>query len=495
LRGPSPRVHAGLIIAFDGHEHRLLRDGCLVHRDGQVTYVGPRRDVRADRVLDLGPQLVAPGFVSIHGHLSNTPLTKSLREDQGRPQLWMSAVYEYLYPVIGATSERSALAAVRASLLEALRSGITTVVELGPSVEELTAAIADLAEDAGVRMYLGPMYRSADYEVVDGRRIEYQWRSAEEERRQLETCVRTIRNVERRDGLVRGMLAPAQADTCRPELLRETARIAEELDVPVQIHAGQAVLEFHEIVRRHGCTPVALLADSGLLSPRTIVGHCLFTGGHSWLAYPDEGDLDLLTASGAHVAHCPWVFARCGIGLESFSRYRRAGINLALGTDTFPQSMLHEMRVASTMGKTMERDPLAASAREVFDAATLGGARALGREDLGRLAPGARADFVCYRTDTLGMAPLRDPLLNLVFSAGPEDVDRVVVDGREVLAGGLAPGLPEAQVSRELQAAAEDVWRALPAHDPAGRTADELSPPCLRDWPDAQGVTAGADGT
>jgi cytosine/adenosine deaminase-related metal-dependent hydrolase len=132
------------------------------------------------------------------------------------------------------------------------------------------------------------------------------------------------------------------------------------------------------------------------------------------------------------VARAAWVFARRGVAMESFARYRAAGVPLSLGTDTCPQSMLEAMRWAAVVSKLVERNTQATTAAHVFDAATLGGARALGREDLGRIAPGARADLVLWKGRSWGMTPLRDPVRNLVYNATAEDVDRVWVDGRLV---------------------------------------------------------------
>src|SRR3990172_9761154 len=93
--------------------------------------------------------------------------------------------------------------------------------------------------------------------------------------------------------------------------------------------------------------------------------------------------------AGCSVAHAVWVFARRGVAMESFARYRKAGVNMSLGTDTNPQSVIEAMRWAAVLSKTMERHTEATTAAHVFDAATLGGARALGRGDPGPGAPRA----------------------------------------------------------------------------------------------------------
>ena len=120
---------------------------------------------------------------------------------------------------------------------------------------------------------------------------------------------------------------------------------------------------------------------------------------------------------GATVAHCPVVYARRNRILGSFARYRELGINVGLGTDTFPQDMIEEMRWAALGCKWIDRDANRGTARDVFNAATLGGARALGRSDIGRLAPGAKADIIIVDLHRLHSGPVDDPIKTLVYAA------------------------------------------------------------------------------
>jgi cytosine/adenosine deaminase-related metal-dependent hydrolase len=457
--------------------HALLENGCVVIDGKRIAHVGRTYTGPAERTIDAGDKLVCPGFVTVHSHLTNSPLTKSFLEDQGNPFHYMSGLYEYLS--LTDVSADDALISARFSLVEMLRSGITTVVELGGNAAE---AIVEMAGRLGIRAYVVPMYKSGRWYTPDGRRVLYEWRP-DGGMPGLERAVAFIKkHAGAHDGRIGSFLGPAQIDTCTPELLRRTAETAEALDVPVEIHAGQAVIEFQEITRRHGRTPIELLHDVGLLTRRLIIGHCIFVSGHPHVNFPNGHDLALLAASRTTVAHCPWVFARRGIAMQSYARYLAAGVNMALGTDTFPQDMLHEMQIAAIVSKLVESDPRVATARDVFTSATLGGARALSRDDLGRITPGAKADLVLINLETLSMSPIRDPLKNLVFSASRHDVDTVFVDGRIVVDRGRIEGIDERALARDAQAAAERLWRATPATDWAKRAVDEISPPSLPMW-------------
>ncbi|MBI2152147.1 MAG: amidohydrolase family protein, partial [Candidatus Rokubacteria bacterium] len=187
----------------------------------------------------------------------------------------------------------------------------------------------------------------------------------------------------------------------------------------------------------------------------------------------------LMGKAGVSISHCPVNIARRARCLYSWERYRKAGINIALGTDTYPRDMIMQMRTASYFGKVASQNLFAASAAEVFQAATLGGARALGRDDVGRLAPGAKADILIIDLsgrDTLRYGPVRDPIKSLVECGFGDDVETVIVDGVVRMEGRRIPGVDLAAVRREAQQAGEEVWARVQEWDPLRRTADEISP-------------------
>jgi 5-methylthioadenosine/S-adenosylhomocysteine deaminase len=235
------------------------------------------------------------------------------------------------------------------------------------------------------------------------------------------------------------------------------------------------------MLQRHGTTPIAWLNDLGVLGANTVLGHAIIVGGSSWTNYP-PGDVEIMAESGCSVAHAVWVFARRGVLMESFALYRKAGINVALGTDTNPQSVIEAMRWAAVCSKIVERNTESTTAAHAFDAATLGGATALGRDDLGRIAPGATADLVLWKAASWTMTPLRDPIKNIVYNATAEDVDRVYVGGRLVVDGGRVLAADEAKILADLQAGGERMWPRMKQFDWAGRGADELSPLSYREW-------------
>ncbi|HEU5322361.1 MAG TPA: amidohydrolase family protein, partial [Methylomirabilota bacterium] len=368
-------------------------------------------------------------------------------------------------------------ACVDFSMAELLRGGVTTVMEIGGEGDY----VVERAAHYGLRVYMGLAFRSGRWLTRDGKRVEWEWDEAAG-RQGLERAVEFHKRYDGAHGdLVRCFFSPSQIDTCTADLLRDAKRHADETRRPYQVHTSQSVVEFNEMLARHGKTPVAWMAELGVLGPNTILGHALIVGGSSWTNHP-AGDVRIMADHGASVAHAVWVFARRGVVMESFARYKAAGVNMSLGTDTSPQSVIEAMRWAAICSKITERNTEATTAADVFDAATLGGARALGRDDLGRIAPGAAADLVLWKGASWGMTPLRDPIKNIVYNAADEDVDRVYVDGRLVVDGGRVLAADEGAILAALQASGERMWPRMAKSDWAGRSADQLSPQTYADW-------------
>ncbi|MEE8110750.1 MAG: chlorohydrolase family protein [bacterium] len=471
-------IRGGFVVAFDGGTHKVHRDGAVVYEGDKILHAGGGDyGGEVDRAIDAEGKLVIPGLISTHFH-ANSEAGGRIIADIGRPDFFQTGFLNYSAVPVGRQGMRSmerAEVGGKFAAVDLLKGGCTTAVELGgePNYEDLARVMGEV----GIRAYLGPCFQSCFHRTGDRGQLVYEW-DEEGGHKRLDRAVDFIRKFNGTfDGRIRGILNPAQADTCSPELLARTREAAAELDVLVQIHAAQNQMEFHEILRRHRLTPVEFLADVGLLGPRTLLGHCIITSAHSFSAFPGGRDLEIIAESGSSVAHCPLVFARRGNALQSFSGYLRAGINVTIGTDTYPRDMISEMRWASLIGKIMDHDYAAATSRDVFHAATLGAARALEREDLGRLAPGAKADVTIVNLKNLRIGPVYDPIRALVNCASAADVDMVIVDGRVVVEEGRVKGVDEDALLAEVQTESEKQWASIPQFHWQGLTIDELSPP------------------
>ncbi len=465
------RINASHVIAYQNGGHRHLRDGVVVIEGNEIIHVGPTFAGEVDETIDATDKVVTPGLINTHAHLYESPLDKSFVEDKGGRQFYLSGLFEYLPARSAAMDDEAARACVAYSMAELLRTGTTTVMEIGSFGEEVVAQ----AGRFGLRAYVGQGYRSARWYTDDGRTVKYAWDEAAGERG-FEAAVRFIEEHDgAHHGRIKGFLTPSQVDTCTESLLRRSRQAATSLGVPLALHTSQSVSEFQEMTRRHAKTPIEWLRDIGFLGPDVILGHAIILAGGSWTNYHGD-DLGILADTGTNVAHAVWVFARRGIAMESFARYLARGVNMTLATDTAPQSMIEALRWTAVVSKIVDRQTEVATAADVFNAATLGGAKALGRDDLGRIAPGAKADLLIWEGDSLFMVPLRDPIRNIVYSAQAEDLNSVIVDGQVVMRDRRIPGVDVGELARAVRAAGERMWPRIGAGDWAGRDVDGLSP-------------------
>ena len=466
------KIHAGIIVAFQDGEHKILQDGVLVLEGENIVHIGSSWDGHVDITIDATNEVITPGFITTHLHAAESPLDKSWIEDVGNRQFSYSGLSEMLPARSGAIPAGAANTCAQFSVIELLKTGTTTIMEQGGAPD----AVLDAAQRSGIRAYIAGGFKSGKWLTRDGKKMEYEWFPDHGES-MYERAVSFVDKVEDLDdNKLRGFLAPSQVDTITPELLRRAKALSDERNLPITLHTSQSVFEFDEIVQRHERTPIEWLDSEGLLGRNMLLGHAIYISGNSWVQFKGN-DLDILSRTGTSVAHSPWVFARRGIAMESFAHYQAAGVNMTLGTDTAPQSMIEAMRLAAVLGKVTARDTNLATAGDVFNAATINAADYLQRADLGRLAPGAKADIVFWSLDSLFMAPVRDVIKNIVYSATPGDITRVMVNGDFVVEDGQVRGLDEPAVTRELQQHAETMWSGIKDHDWAGRTDSEMSPP------------------
>ena len=473
--------NAAWVAAWDDDRtaHRYLRDADVVFAGDTITFVGKSYDGAADDEIDGRDLFVMPGLIDIHTHCMSEPIGKGIVEEVGNPKLYMSGLYDPKPLFLAAHSmdlkegQQDALkAANTVAYSELLMSGVTTVVDLSMVYD----GWMDLMAASGMRAYAAPMYRSARWVTKNGHLVEYEWDEAAG-RRAFEDAADFIATAEAHPcGRLGAMVVPAQIDTCTAELLQDSMALAKEKGWPLQIHASQSVVEFHEMTRRTGMTPIQWANQVGILGPNTILSHAVFIDEHSWVHWPTRDDIRLMADTGTSVAHCPSVVARYGQTLQNFGRYLDAGINMGLGTDSFPHNLLDEMRWAVILARIAAEDIECLTTSDVFHAATVGGAKALLRDDIGRLAPGAKADLVLVDLTHPSMRPLRDPIRSLVYTAMERPVRDVYVDGVKVVENGHVQTLDYASALDRLDIAQRAAEDGVPLMDYAKRTARQVSP-------------------
>lgn len=428
---------ADWLLAYHGEGHCLVPRGELVIEGGKVIFAGRRFDGEVARRIDFGSALISPGLIDLDA-LSDIDTYVLVADNQpgwAKGRIWPRSYvergpYEMYSPEELAFQKKFAFGL---SLLNGVTSAAPIASlyyrEWGETIAEFDAA-ADAAGELGLRVFLSPAYRSGGMVLEAPGKIVPDF----DEGRGLAGLDDAIAFIERQHGrhggLVNGMLAPDRVETCTLAVLQRTMAAARDLDSRVRLHMAQGKLELETMHKLHGVSGPRWMADHGLLSERLITPH----GTHASVE-----DLQLYADAGVSVAHSPLVSARMGSTLNSFASCRKLGINIGMATDTSPPDMLMNLLVGLVGCRISEKASDAVLGKDLYDAATLGGARALGRNDIGRLAAGAKADISVFRLDDPYMTPTVDPITTLVLGGSGKVTQAVFVDGRlSMLDGKLA---------------------------------------------------------
>jgi cytosine/adenosine deaminase-related metal-dependent hydrolase len=437
-------------------------------KDG-ILHVGSTYEGRADEVIAGASVMVIPGFVNIHCHSGDEPIAKGLFEDAGTAVLWGNALYEYSTLI---DADEDAKAACQTVMLgDLMRSGVTTHLDIAAPHSKWLS----LAAESGMRAFLAPGFREAHWRMNGSHRLDFEWNKAQGRERYAEALAIVDEARAHPSGRIDGVLAPSQIETCSEELIQDAVGEARNRGMRITIHAAQTMAEHEELLRRSGETAPAMLERMGVLGPDVILGHCIFLDHHSWTRQRSRDDLARLARSGTSVAHCPVTFARSGMTLESLGAYRRASVNVGIGTDSYPFNMLEEMREAIICSRIAGRSVFDLDTGGLLFAATMGGARALGRSDIGRIAPGAKADLTLVDLSSPAMQPVHDPLRNLIHCAAERAIRDVYVNGQAVVKDHRIVHLDYDGAVRELQDAQRRACRRAERDDPQGRPLSALA--------------------
>jgi cytosine/adenosine deaminase-related metal-dependent hydrolase len=473
-------VQGGWVVAFNGRTHEVHEGGSVVFEDDRIVHAGSAWNGPADTTITARGKLVSPGFINTHVHTAGNGgdwLLLDMAKNDYRTANYMS----FAAPLKGKMTPPppAATAAIRAFVfLHALKNGTTTIIDVG-GLRGDWDGYARLVDDLGVRVYAGPPFRDRDTYMDAKGRLTYD-EDAAVGRERLQEAIAFVKSYDKTArGRLRGMLNAAQVETCTERLLREGKDAARQLDAPIHTHAGGNLVEFERIMAEHRRTPIQFLSDIGFLDQRTLIGHAVFTTNHPWTRYPFGDDVTVLAERGATIGHCPYKYAKMAMTLHSFQRCVDAGVTVAIGTDTYPMDMLGELRWASILAKTTDGNYQAGRHADVFNAATLGGCRFIARDDLGRLAPGAKADILLITLDQLGVPIYTDPIKALVDAGTARDVHTVIVDGTVLVEGGRLTRVDEEAVLAKAREAVHGYWRNVPAWRWDGADVDRIVPPAF----------------
>lgn len=430
--------NAAVLVTMDG-KRREISGGGLFIRDGFIEQVGQTADLprEADEVLDLTGHVVMPGMVNTHHHFYQT-LTRAVPAAQDANLFnWLKT----LYPIWARMQPDDIYISTKTALAELALSGCTTASDhlyLFPNGSRLDDEIA-AAREMGVRIHasrgsmsLGESQGGLPPDSVVDREEDI-----------LQDSMRLIETYHDPNpgSMVQIVLAPCSPFSVTTELMKQSAALARQYGVQLHTHLAETQDEEEFCLQRFGHRPVAYMESVNWLGPDVWFAHAV---------HIDKPEIGVFAHHGCGVAHCPSSNMRLASGIAPLSGYIKAGVKVGLGVDGSASNdgshMLAEARQAMLLARlsaglagaslTTEGAPPLLTGRQALELATLGGARVLGRTDIGSLEPGKCADFIAYDLNRLETAgALHDPVAALVFCQ-PRNTDYTVVNGKYIVKEG-----------------------------------------------------------
>jgi len=398
------------------------------------------------RVFDAGRHVVLPGLVNTHHHFYQT-LTRAHPAAINKPLFpWLQA----LYPIWARLTPDDLRSAVRIALVELLMSGCTTAADhhyLYPAgLEEAVDIEVEAAREIGLRMTVtrGSMNLSQkDGGLPPDTVVQDQDTILRDSERVLSLFHDASPGADIQIGL-----APCSPFTVTERLMRETATLAERFDCPLHTHLAETAEETCFCLERYGCRPLDLLERNGWLTPRAWLAH----GIHF-----DDAEVATLGRHGVGICHCAASNMVLASGICRTVELEAAGAKLGLGVDgsasNDASNMMEALRQALMIGR-LRYGADAVTHRDVLRWGTEGSARCLGRDDIGRIAPGLQADLALFTLDETRFAGAHDPLAALIL-CNAHRADRVMVAGRWRIEDGQPVGIDLAKLIADQRQAAK----------------------------------------
>lgn len=400
----------------------VLQGHAVVIEDDRIAAVLPVADAGArypdaDHV-SLPDHALIPGLVNLHTHAAMS-LMRGMADDLAL----MDWLQNHIWPAEARlVSPEFVHDGTLLACAEMLRGGITCFNDMYFFPEEAARACMQ----AGMRAALGIIA------------VEFRSAYASDAQDYLSKGM-ALRDSLRDEALLSFCLAPHAPFTVSDATFAQIATYAGELDLPIHIHLHETRHEIADSLRDHGMRPLARLQKLGLLGPGLVAVHAV---------HLDPDEISLLAEHGGSVAHCPSSNLKLGSGIAPVPAMLAAGVNLGLGSDGCASNnrldLFSEMRLSALLAKGSSGDASVMPAHRTLEAATLGGARALGLQDLiGSITAGKQADLAAVSLASTELAPCFDPVSHLVYAAGREHVTDVWVGGARRIAHGALTGLDE----------------------------------------------------
>jgi 5-methylthioadenosine/S-adenosylhomocysteine deaminase len=409
--------------------------------DDRLVAIAPHTDLRARfpdaMVVDVSDCIITPAFVNAHHHMYGV-LAHGIPLEAAPAGFW-PFLEDFWWPrVEDALTHDLIAAATEWACLEMVRSGVTTFYDCLEAPYALPGA---LETEAGVVRRWG-LRGVLSFEATE--RV-----SPENGERGLRENADFIDSCHAQGGLVSGMMCFHTTFTCPADFIHRAFALAGERNVKVHMHLSEGTYEPEYCLSHFGARPVAYYDQLGVLSHHVLASQCVQV---------DADEIAILARQGVHVSHQPLSNCEVGGGFAPLPEMLQAGVNVALGTDGYVNNFFEIMRAAALIPKARLQDPGTMPASAVWTMATQNGARALGFDDLGRLAPGHQADLLLIAADLPTPLALHNLPDQLLLWRDPSHLRGVMCAGQWLLRDGKVRHVDEKAIRSRVAEAAARLW-------------------------------------
>jgi len=430
----------------DSTSHALI-DHCILIKDGLILAIEKQADcqIQATETLNLGEHVLLPGWVNAHGHAAMS-LFRGLADDLPL----MTWLQEHIWPAEGQHVDESFVKeGTELAIGEMIQSGTTTFSDMYFYPQQS----AEAALKAGIRaVCFTPVL---DFPTNYAQNADEYIRKAVECNDRFNNLPMNEHPISKQK-LVQIGFGPHAPYTVSDEPLKEITMLADQLEMPVQIHLHETAFEVSESLEKFNKRPTQRLADLGFLTERVSCVH---------MTQIDDSDIAILQKTGASIIHCPESNLKLASGFCPISKLSEANITIGIGTDGAASNndldMFSETKTAALLAKGVSQDASSIPAIEALTMATLGGAKALGLDEItGSLLPGKAADIQAINLKSLSSQPVFDPISHLVYCAKSTQVSHVLVNGQYLLKEGKLTTLDEEKLIEQAKSWANKIQPA-----------------------------------
>lgn len=421
----------------------IIKDGAILVRGKKIEAVGKAKELidkyPGEDVFDCEGNVLMPGLIDTHVHLAQA-MIRGCADDLGL----LDWLIKRVWVLQGSYTEEDGRASAELCALEMIKSGTTSFIECMLAEVYGFDGVAQAIIDSGMRAALGkivmdlPSYAEEENVMHEG---------------MVEDGDTSINNTltafdkwnGAADGRIQVWFGARTPGGVTPELYDRISELAAERDMGITVHISEVEEDLEYAAKLGFRSPVEFCKAHGLLGPRSVLAHCVWT---------DEEDFRLLAETGTHVTHNPASNGKTATGIAPIQGMLDAGVNVTFGCDGGPSNntydMIRDMRMISYYANLRENDPTVVPAESILEMATINGARSMGIEDeVGSIEEGKKADFIVIDMDKPHLTPAPDPVSTIVYAAHGSDVDTVVIDGKTIMKHRKVLTLDEEKILKE----------------------------------------------